>query len=177
MIIVISGPSGSGKTTIAKILSNKLNLGYISAGELFRNMARNAGKDVLDLNLAAEKDFSIDKEIDKRILDIASKGNVVVESHIVGWLLKDIADYNIYIWASLEERSKRISKRDKISYPEAIQKVIAREESHYLRFWKYYGIDLLDLSVFDLCINTEGMSVDSIIDIILRYISSKRVSA
>lgn len=176
MIIVISGPSGSGKTTIAKILSNKLNMSYISAGELFRNMAKNAGKDVLDLNLAAEKDFSIDKEIDKKIFDIASKGNVVVESHIVGWLLKDMADYNIYVWASLEERSKRISKRDKISYSEAIQKVIAREESHYLRFWKYYGIDLLDLSVFDLCINTERMPVDNIIDIILRYVSSKNVS-
>ena len=41
-IIAVSGPHGSGKSTTAKEVAEKLGYEYISAGELFRNMAENA---------------------------------------------------------------------------------------------------------------------------------------
>ncbi|BDC19355.1 (d)CMP kinase [Acidianus sp. HS-5] len=176
MIIVISGPSGSGKTTVAKILSDKLKLRFVSAGQLFREMAANSGKDIIEMNKSAEKKFDIDRLIDKRILDEAEKGNVIIESHIAGWLLSGISDYTIYLWANIEERAKRISIRDKISYEEALIKIMEREQSHYFRFWKYYGIDLLDLTPFDIVINTSNLDISRIVNIILTYIGKNTFS-
>lgn len=38
MIIAIDGPAGSGKSTIARILSQKLNLEYIDSGAIYRTL-------------------------------------------------------------------------------------------------------------------------------------------
>ncbi|ARM75949.1 (d)CMP kinase [Acidianus manzaensis] len=172
MIIVVSGPSGSGKTTIAKSLSEKYNLRFISAGTLFRDLAKKSGKDLISMNKDAEKSFDVDKLIDTRILEESRKGNAVIESHIAGWLLKDIADLSVYLWAPLEVRAKRISNRDNLSYNDALLKIIEREESHYFRFWKYYGIDLFDLTPFDIVLNTSKISVNDIICIITKYLDN-----
>ena len=40
LIITMSGPHGTGKSTYAKALAKALNLRYVSAGELFRNLAQ-----------------------------------------------------------------------------------------------------------------------------------------
>ncbi|AWR97307.1 AAA family ATPase [Acidianus sulfidivorans JP7] len=172
MIIVISGPSGSGKTTVAKNLSKKYNLDFVSAGNIFREFAEKSGKDLITMNKDAEKNFDIDKLIDSKILEKAKKGNVVIESHIAGWLLKDIADFSIYLWAPLEVRAMRISSRDKLSYEDALMKIIEREQSHYFRFWKYYGIDLFDLTPFDIVINTSKISVENTICVISKFIDN-----
>ncbi|MGZ7160844.1 MAG: AAA family ATPase, partial [Methanobacterium sp.] len=39
MIITISGLAGSGTTTATKVLSRKMGIPYISAGDIFRQMA------------------------------------------------------------------------------------------------------------------------------------------
>jgi len=40
MIITIGGPAGSGTSTTSHILSEKTGIPYISAGDVFRQMAR-----------------------------------------------------------------------------------------------------------------------------------------
>ena len=39
MIISIDGPAGSGKSTVAKIISNKLNIIHFNSGSLYRGVA------------------------------------------------------------------------------------------------------------------------------------------
>ena len=167
MIIVISGPPGSGKSTVGKRLSEKFSLKYISAGQIFRYLAQKEGLSLLDLNQKAEKVFEIDKKIDQEIFRIATtEKNIIIESHIGGWLLKNIADFSVYLNASIETRAKRIAMRDNISYYEALDQIIKREESHFKRFLFYYGIDITDLSVFDLVINSDFISPDDVAKII-----------
>jgi len=167
MIIVISGPPGSGKSTVGKKLSNKFSLRYISAGQIFRDLAQKEGLSLLDFNKKAEEDFDIDKKIDQEIYRIATtEKNVIIESHIGGWLLKNIANLTVYLNASIETRAKRISIRDNISFYDALDQIIKREESHFKRFLFYYGIDITDLSVFDLVINSDFISPDDVTKII-----------
>lgn len=176
MIISISGPPGSGKSTVAKKIAHDFSLKYISAGQIFRELAQKEGLTLLELNNIAEKNFDIDKKIDQEIFRIAtSEKNVIIESHIGGWLLKDIADISIYLNASIITRAKRISTRDKISFNEALDQIIKREESHSKRFLTYYGIDMSDLSVFDLIINTDFISPDDALKIIEILINALKV--
>ncbi len=172
MIIAISGPPGSGKTTIGRELAKKLSFDFISGGMAFRELARKNGVSVMELNKLAESNPEIDRQVDSLLVSMA-KGmkNAVIESHLAGWLLKDISDIKIYIWAPLEIRAQRIAKRDGISYETALAQIIDREWSHYKRFLQYYGYDITNLALFDLVINSGFLSVDQTVDIIMRYIS------
>ncbi|MCY0850490.1 (d)CMP kinase [Sulfuracidifex metallicus] len=172
MILVVSGPSGSGKTTVAKSLSVKYGLRFVSGGQIFREKASSMGMDLLSLNKEAEKDFDIDKVIDKEILNQAKMSNVVIESHIAGWILAGESTVSIYLWAPLDERARRISKRDGISYDNALLSILEREQSHYYRFWKYYGIDIQDLSLYDLVINTSKLSPEKVLGLIEYFLDS-----
>jgi len=54
MIITISGLPGAGTTTITRILSRKLGIPFISAGEVFRQMAAEKGMNILEFSRLAE---------------------------------------------------------------------------------------------------------------------------
>ena len=50
MIITIGGLAGSGTTTVSKILSEKMRVPYLSAGEIFRQMAVERDMGILEFS-------------------------------------------------------------------------------------------------------------------------------
>ena len=79
MIITLGGLAGTGTTTTAELLSEKLDIPYISAGYVFRQMASERGMSVLEFSEFAEGNDDIDKEIDKRQAELAkSSDNLIV---------------------------------------------------------------------------------------------------
>lgn len=172
-VIVISGPAGSGKTTYAKRLAQKLGLKYFSAGNIFRKIAEEKGLSLVELSRLAEKDYSIDLEIDRRTLNEALKGNVVIDGHLTAWVVKEVADLTIYITAPLLIRIRRIAKRDQISLRQAFYETVYREHSQRKRFQEIYGIDVTDISWFDIVINTEKYTIEETFQIIL--IAAKKI--
>jgi len=62
MIITIGGLAGSGTTTASKILSEKMRIPYISAGDIFRQMAREHEMDILEFSKYAEDNIDVDPE-------------------------------------------------------------------------------------------------------------------
>lgn len=166
IVIVISGPAGSGKTTYAKRLAEKLSLRYFSAGSIFREIAQEKGLSLVELSKLAEKDYSIDLEIDKKTFEEAKKGNVVIDGHLTAWVVKELADIAIYVTAPLIVRVKRIAERDRKPLKEAYYETVRREFSQRRRFIEIYGIDVTDISWFDLVINTEKYTIDEVYEII-----------
>ncbi len=161
-VIVVSGPPGSGKTTYAKHIAEKLGLEMVSAGSIFRRIARERGISVVELNLIAERDPSIDILIDKMMLEKAKKGNVVLEGHLTAWIVAEYADLRLYLTAPFGERVRRIAAREGRDISSVMVETAKREFSEALRFMKYYGIDVMNLSIFDYVINTFRLSVDEV---------------
>ncbi|RLF08012.1 MAG: cytidylate kinase [Thermoprotei archaeon] len=171
LVIAISGRPGAGKTTYAKEIASFFNLRYVSSGMLFRQLAEERGVSLLEFHKMAEKDFEIDKAIDERALEEARKGDVVVDGHLAGWVLRDIADLKIFFTAPLEIRATRVAARDGVSYEEAFRELKAREESNKLRARLIYGFDLDDLSIFDVIFNTNKLSKEVISETLKTLIS------
>ncbi|MEM0021676.1 MAG: AAA family ATPase [Fervidicoccaceae archaeon] len=169
-VIAIGGPPGSGKTTYAKRIADLLGLEYKSAGAIFREMSSELGISLVDLNKLAEKEKWIDYYVDKRSLEEALKGNVVIEGHLVPWVVKNIADFKIYFYASIRTRVKRIASREGRDEKEVFIETAQREYSHALRFRRLYGIDITDLSIYDLTLSTEIMSIEEVNAIIDRIV-------
>ena len=65
VVITISGPHGAGKSTIAKALAKHFGFRYLSAGEVFRKMAREYGMNIIEFTEYVSKHPEIDFEIDR----------------------------------------------------------------------------------------------------------------
>ena len=156
-VIALSGLHGAGKTTAARALVEEFGLRYVSAGELFRRLAKERGMGLEEFSRYAERHPNIDREIDKRTAAEAKKGNVLIDAGLAGWMAKG-ADVRILLTAPLETRVKRIAKRDGRGYAEVLRETVERERSEAKRFKRFYGININDWSVFDLVLNTERLN-------------------
>lgn len=166
MIIAIGGLHGSGKTTYAKILARQLGLQHVSAGELFRQIANKKGLTLDELGRVASKDPSIDLLIDRRTKRLARKGNVVVDGQLAAWMLRNKADLKIYLLTPDEERFSRLAKRDRVAKESARKETASREAVQQQRYLKHYGIDLVDLSPYDIVLDTSLGSIQEVAGIL-----------
>ncbi|MEB3756494.1 MAG: AAA family ATPase [Desulfurococcales archaeon] len=171
-VIVISGPPGSGKTTYAKRLSLDLSLPYHSAGQIFREIAKSKDMSLIELSHVAEKNSSIDVLIDKTTLEKALDEGGVIEGHLSAFVLAELADLSIYINAPLDIRIKRITERETRDFLDILRETLAREESQYMRFMAFYGIDTNILEKFDIVINTEKLDINTVYSIIKKAVEN-----
>jgi len=175
MIITVGGSIGSGKSTLAKLLAKKYGLEYYSVGQIMRDMAKERGLSILDLSLAAEKNQSIDQELDRRQKELAEAGGCIMDSRLGAYLLK--ADFKIWLDASLAVQAKRIADRDDVSAKDAQMLIARREASETERYRDIYRIDINDQSVYDLIINTDKMTPPQVFKKCVDAIKSKGVES
>ncbi|MEA4956692.1 Cytidylate kinase [bioreactor metagenome] len=166
MIITIGGLAGSGTTTAADVLSKKIDIPFISAGGIFRDMAKEKGMSLLEFSKFAEDNTAIDIELDKRQAEIAKNSeNLIVEGRLSAYFVE--ADLKIWLLAPLDIRANRVSKRESKSMGVVTEEIIIREESEALRYLDIHNIDINNFDIYDLVLNTNRFDPDSIAKIIL----------
>lgn len=159
-VITVSGPHGTGKSTYAKALAEALNLRYVSAGELFRDLAKQHKMSLEAFSHRAADDPSIDRMLDERTKAEAKKGGVVIDAQLGAWMVRDLADLTVLLTAPDDVRFKRIAERDGSKVGDAMSETENRESIQKQRYKKYYGIDVTDLSIYDLKIDTSLYSIE-----------------
>jgi len=163
--ITISGPPGSGKSTLSKILSVKLGLELVSMGDVFRKCAHDRCMSLDEFGQIAKCNEKIDREIDEMQKKIANeKDNILIEGRLSGFLVD--ADLKIWLKAPLEVRAERIAKRENKSLPKAMEETSEREECERERYLKYYDLDIKDLSIYDIVIDSSKWSAQEINEIV-----------
>lgn len=173
LVIAVSGPPGSGKSTIARRMASDLGLRYLSTGAIFRSIAAEKGVSVVELSRLAERDPSIDLSVDMRMMEEAGRGGIVIDSHLAAWLIHDRASLLVYTKAPLIVRARRVAERDGISIEEALEEITSREYSQWRRFKRYYGVDVRDLGIFDIVIDTSRYSRDEAYMLALKALELK----
>jgi CMP/dCMP kinase len=171
--IVISGPAAVGKTTLAEGLAKAFGYSIYNGGDILKNIAKErgyrvTGKDWWDTTEALrfmeerKKDVSFDIMVDKMLVEIAHKGKVVITSYTLPWLTRRPLAF--WLSASADSRSKRMAKRDNISVVEALKVIRNRDDENKRIYKKIYGPQFGDnLLVFDVVLNTELFTLDSLI--------------
>lgn len=175
MRITISGKAGSGKSTVAKLLSEKLNLKHYSIGDLMRAMANEKGIGLIELNKLAENDKSIDFELDKRLKELGkTKNNFVVDGRLTAFFIPN-AEVRVFLDADDKIRAERILKDKRQqekskNLKQAISNIKKREESEKKRYQKYYGINYMGKKLYNYVIDTTKLNPNLVVERIIEFV-------
>ena len=175
MRITVSGLPGSGTTSLSRYLAEKHGFTMISAGEVFRQLAKEHKMELAEFGRLAESDPTYDKMIDARQKEIAEKSdNIVVEGRLSGWMVPQ-ADLKIWLYAPIGCRIKRIATRDQVvDEATAGALTLEREACEAGRYRSYYNIDISDLLIYHIVLDSEHWGIDGLGAIVDTAISQLR---
>ncbi len=160
MRITVSGLPGSGTTSLSRYLAEHHGFTMISAGEVFRQLAKEHNLTLAEFGRLAEQDPAFDKMIDARQKEIAQKqDNIIVEGRLSGWMVPQ-ADVKIWLHAPIGCRIKRIATRDEVSDERTAEALtLEREACEAGRYRSYYNIDINDLQIYHLVLDSEHWNI------------------
>jgi len=176
IVVCISGMAGTGKSTLAKKLAEKYNLRYFSGGDALKELAKEEGYDSssrgwwespegLSFLETRQKNLEFDKAVDDKLLEYARQGNVLLDSWTMAWLLK--TGFKIWLAASVEKRTERISKRDKIPIKDASRVLKEKEARTKTIYKKLYGFTIgEDFEPFDLVLDTNNLTAGEVFQVL-----------
>ena len=174
--IVVSGPPAIGKTTVAKGLAKEFNLNYLSGGDILKELASEEGfsssgddwwdtEDGMKFLNQRKKNPEFDKKVDTKLIELFEKGNVVITSYTLPWLI----DNGIKLWldGNVKNSAKRMQNRDNMDESSALEVVNKRFNENKLIYKNLYNFEFGDdLSVFDKIIQTDEKNADEVLEIV-----------
>jgi len=171
MIITISGKPGAGKTTVGRILAKQLGYKFYSIGEFRGEMAQKLGFTIDELNKIGEKNFWTDQRADEFQKKIGETENDVI---IDGWIAFHFIPNSFKVFLDVDPKvsARRvfIDQRPDEEYLDNEKKVLKQLQERLKetrkRFLKYYQVDFLDKSHYDLIINTSKIPPEEVVKII-----------
>ncbi len=163
MRITVSGLPGSGTTSLSRYLADKHGFSMISAGEVFRQLAKEHNLGLAEFGRLAESDPAFDKMIDARQKEIAgNRDNIVIEGRLSGWMVPG-AELKVWLFAPIGCRIQRIVFRDHVAEEQEAERItVEREQCEAGRYRSYYDIEISDLSIYHIVLNSEHWDVEGL---------------
>ncbi len=171
--IIISGPPGPGKTSLTKELASQTGFEIYYVGGLFR-------KKHSELIQKGETNLSFEKwwaqlpdseqiEINNQIKIFAERGGIIGDTRYAK-ICESTGSLHIFLYAPLEIRAQRALGSGK--YPrknqEEIEKILSdRERDEVGIGMKLFGIDYRNQNDYHLALNTEALTVNEEVNIIM----------
>ena len=182
IVVCISGLAGTGKSTLSKKIAAKYNLIYYSGGDALKALAAEEGYDSntsgwwespegLGFLEKREKNLEYDKLVDEKLQEFAKRGNVLLDSWTVPWLV----NYGFKIWllASIDKRAERIAHRDKLSKSKALEVLKEKETKTKNIYKKLYGFKLgEDFTPFNLVLDTEKLNAKEVFEVLCKVMEN-----
>lgn len=182
MIITLAGHHGAGKSTLSKGLVEYYGLKSYSAGGMMRELAMERGISLLDLGREAEKDGGeIDRLLDARSVELGKKEDqFIIDGRLAFHFIPN--SFKIFLTVPPEEAARRIyhdetraGVESHVSIEDTIQNIRTRRESENLRYREYYGLDIYDMALYDLVIDTTGMRIHDVLEKTIEAIEAHKL--
>lgn len=166
MLITVSGPPGSGTTTTAQHVAARLEVDLVPGGEVFRAMARERDLSLAEFGRYATDHPEVDVELDARLADQARRGGVVIESRLAAWIARNegLLAVTVFIDCPPEVRAARVAGREGVPVAQALADNAERQRVERERYLALYGIDIEDLAVYDLVLDSDALRPDELSD-------------
>lgn len=170
-IITIGGKPGSGKSSAAKKVAKILGYEHFSTGDFFRELAKEKGLTVTELNFLAETDSTIDSSIDEKSKQLNDRSELVLDSRLAFHFIPD--SFRVYFEISHEVAAERMfedvknnieRQKSESTYSDVLdveKDAFARYESENKRYENLYNVNPSVHNHYDLVIDT-GLSENNL---------------
>jgi CMP/dCMP kinase len=180
MIITLGGVPGAGKSTIKNLLATQLDLTAYSMGDMRGEMAKARGLTIDQLNDIGLHDPTTDNDIDafqKKLGE--THDNFIIDGAMSWYFIPQ--SYKIYLDVDPDVGAARIFadrhgnplRSDEPAYTsieETKSMLAARAQHNDLRYKKWYGASYLEMTNYDLVIDTTKLSTHEVLEKILNFI-------
>ena len=167
MLIAVAGGPGTGTTTLSKLLAARLDATHVYAGQVFRNLAAEHGMDVVAFNHYAQDRPEVDEELDRRMIELARGGKVVLDARLSAWHAREAGVPALCVLLTVPPHvaAERVAKRDgRADVQVALRENTEREASELERYRELYKFDPTDPSHYHLVIDSSKHTPDEIAD-------------
>ena len=108
------------------------------------------------------------------IRNLAAQGPCVIIGRCADYALEDNPDHlNLFIYAPLEERIKRVAKRQKIS-PEEARKLILKTDKRRASYYEYYSSKKWGaVESYDFCLDSSYLGIGRTVELIQAMVAHK----
>jgi hypothetical protein len=107
------------------------------------------------------------KSLTKIIGSILKYGETVIVGRGANVIVGQDKGFHLRVTASMKRRADTIAERLGISYDEAFKKIEDSDKRKAAYFKKSFGVDINDLTLYDLVISTDNLSVDDVVELAL----------
>ena len=170
--LTVSGKPGSGTSTLVELLSEYRGWDSVNGGEIFRKEAQRRNLSVEDFSRLCKEDFEVDRSLDDTLKELISSvsGPSIVESRLSGWWahLAEIDCLRIWVEVSDEERARRIQSREGGDYEDVLKLSQRRNYDDMERYQELYGIDLDDMSPYNMIIDADSLDASEVLELVQR---------
>ena len=156
--ISLAGDLGSGKSTVSKLLIAGTGAEYYSTGMICRKAAAEHGMSIDEFNRYMETHPEVDKMIDDGLRALSDDPrSLVIDSRMAFHFVRPT--FRVYLTTDAMTSAKRIlaDKREGESFDsveETARRVADRRASENLRYYEKYGVHIMDMSNYDLVLDT-----------------------
>jgi predicted cytidylate kinase len=156
LLITVSGPPGSGTTTAAQRVADRLGLELVPGGEVFRALATEHQMSLPEFGRYVAGNPEVDVELDSRLGRRARNGGAVIESRLAGWIAHNEGLAAVVVWIDCDPRirAQRVAAREGVSVERALADNEERQLVERRRYLALYGVDLSDLSIYELVLDS-----------------------
>lgn len=177
MFITINGHLGSGKSTVCALLKEQYGFKIFHTGIIQREFANKMNISTLALNKKSENDFSFDHYIDNATVEYAKTHNgekVIFDSRLAWYFVPDSFKIRLTINPEIAANRVFLNRQTKeetySSVQDAMEQLAERQKAESDRYQSIYGIDINDVSNYDLIIDTSDLSPSEVAQkIIIKY--------
>jgi cytidylate kinase len=166
LLITVSGPPGSGTTTVAQRVADRLGLELVPGGEVFRALAAERDMSLPVFGRYVADHPEVDVELDSRLARRARDGGAVIESRLAGWIAHNERLAAVVVWIDCDPRirAQRVAAREGVSVGRALADNEERQRVERGRYLALYGVDLTDLSIYELVLDSGELQPQELAD-------------
>ncbi len=182
MKLIVSGLTASGKSSVSKKLAKKFSLEYFSASSKLRKILPKKDFNVWESKKGIDavkfrlKNPQYDRKLDSFIIRLFKKSsNIVMDSWVASWKVKDKNTLKIYIKADQKIRAERVSKRDGITAKQALAFMRQKDKLTAEIYKNIYGINVeSDFTPFDIVIDTSYLDLKDTVKLCSDFILKQK---
>lgn len=182
MHITLTGNLGSGKTTIAKIVNEKYGYELCKTGAIIREIAKEHGMDVLEMNHLMDVDPQYDHLVDDMTARVSRENpdkKILFDSRLAWHFVEK--SFKVFLNVDQMEAARRVlhdeARADAEKYSsveDAYAKLVKRAETEDKRYEDYYGVHYFDMHNYDLVLDSTFTTPEILSDIIINECDERK---